>query len=438
MPATTVDSREPMAKTSGPPRWFIFITAAFTLLILLMAVAETTLWTHYFIDQGEYLSIAGLIFVLLIGIHLHKKKRLWPSLPLVLPWLIYPVVTQGDQIIDNLNINQMRLVVHLILAVIFGAPVAILVQTIHRCFKFSRKGVVALTLALLLLEVWVAFQFLGSLMVITLAAMGLIFLSIVFFLPLGSGWFTWSEARARKLALNFLVIGVASSFVLYIVFKNRPGAYQGSPSAFQDPAQKDSLYAVDRISTTSTTAGAPNAELSEQARVILKGYGDALKTLLQGYYILDRNYNYAFHNALFLRHTSLLPDFRKRGLEQITQARAQANDSDARLERIRAMLPAGDAMTAFIDEIHSYVAFNMRRAAILEQMSGEFEKTQAGLQHATHVYEGEGKMLGVVLAQLLEKHRAVLQKSNFSPMTESFMSASHEVIEKYSNRIVGF
>ena len=32
------------------------------------------------------------------------------SLPLVLPWLLFPVITQGDQIIDNLSINWMRII----------------------------------------------------------------------------------------------------------------------------------------------------------------------------------------------------------------------------------------------------------------------------------------------------------------------------------------
>src|SRR5438094_2323982 len=103
----------------APPRWLIMVTAAFTLLLVVMAVAETTLWIHYFIDAGEFVCLFGLGFISVAGLHLYRQGRLWASLPLTLPWLIYPIITQGDQIIDNLTINQMRLVVHAILAILF-------------------------------------------------------------------------------------------------------------------------------------------------------------------------------------------------------------------------------------------------------------------------------------------------------------------------------
>jgi hypothetical protein len=46
---------------SSPPHWLIIATVALTVLMLYMAVSETTAWTHYFIDQGEYIALIGLI-----------------------------------------------------------------------------------------------------------------------------------------------------------------------------------------------------------------------------------------------------------------------------------------------------------------------------------------------------------------------------------------
>ena len=48
------------------------------------------------------------------------------------PWLLFPVITQGDQIIDNLSINWMRAVVHVLLGLIFGIPVAVVVAGVAR------------------------------------------------------------------------------------------------------------------------------------------------------------------------------------------------------------------------------------------------------------------------------------------------------------------
>ena len=67
--------------------------------------------------------VAGLAFITVAGLYLYKQQRLLGSLPLVVPWLLYPVITQGDQLIDNLTINQMRLVCQVLLALLFGAPV---------------------------------------------------------------------------------------------------------------------------------------------------------------------------------------------------------------------------------------------------------------------------------------------------------------------------
>jgi hypothetical protein len=84
------------------------------------------------------------------------------------------------------------------------------------------------------------------------------------------------------------------------------------------------------------------------------------------------------------------------------------------------------------------VAFNFRRAAILEQKTAEFERTKAGLQHATHIYEGEGKVVGVRLMDIIGKHRAVTAAPALAPITGDFMTISRAVYEKYSKRVVGF
>jgi hypothetical protein len=102
-------------------------TGALALAVLAMALAETNLWMHYLIDAGESISLAGLAFILVAGFFLFRAERLAASLPLTLPWLLFPVITQGDQLIDNLSINWMRFIVHVLLAAIFGIPVAVFV-----------------------------------------------------------------------------------------------------------------------------------------------------------------------------------------------------------------------------------------------------------------------------------------------------------------------
>ena len=39
--------------------------------------------------------------------------------------------------------------------------------------------------------------------------------------------------------LVLLSAGIVASLGLYVGYKNRPGAYQGSPSYYMDPAQQD-------------------------------------------------------------------------------------------------------------------------------------------------------------------------------------------------------
>ena len=119
--------------------WLIVATGLLALTILALAVAETNLRAHYLIDQGEYISIFGLAFILVAGLYLYSRGRLLASLWLVFPWLLYPVVTQGDQIIDNLSINPMRAICHVLLAAIFATPVAVLVM-LARYLLVPRPG----------------------------------------------------------------------------------------------------------------------------------------------------------------------------------------------------------------------------------------------------------------------------------------------------------
>ncbi len=78
-------------------------------------------------------------------------------------------------------------------------------------------------------------------------------------------------------------------------------------------------------------------------------------------------------------------------------------------------MPEDDPLAALLDDVRAYAAFTFDRAPVLERMSAEFERTEAGLQHATHLYEGEGKVLGVRLAEMLAKHDRVLTAPETPP-----------------------
>jgi len=456
---------------TAPPKWLIIVTAVFTLMLLVMAVAETTLWIHYLIDEkGEFICLFGLAFILAAGLYLYGQKRLWVSLPLALPWIIYPVITQGDQIIDHLSINPMRLVVHILLAFIFGAPLAIIVMAAHHFLKPTgsgtagavydrarahrarlkllrlipglvqlregrlREGICYLTLTLLLLEVWVANAYLGTLMIVTLITMGFAFLLCISAAGADFGS-AFTAARAERLALKILVAGVVISLALYLGFKNRPGAYQGSPSAFLDPAQKDALYQLARVQIPP--AGTVDG-VTQELQPVLNTYGEALKELYGGYHILDRSYTYAFHNALFLRSTPVLPDFREKALSAIANSRRKAAAASQELARLQQSSPLHGPLAALVEEVRSYVDYNLDRARVLETMSADFELTEAGLQHAAHLYEGENKMLGSVLMKIIEKHRATLDAPHVKAIAATFVGDSEEVYRADANRVVGF
>ena len=126
------------------------------------------------------------------------------------------------------------------------------------------------------------------------------------------------RARSERSALVVLLAGVAVSGALYLVYQNRPGVYQGSPSFLMDPSQQGSGYRLDRIGIPPGPARLPaSRDLLEPA---FTGYGRTLRRMLDGYYILDRNYTWDFHNALFLRRTPLLAGYRAAGMQKIAEA----------------------------------------------------------------------------------------------------------------------
>jgi len=404
-------------------------TAAMAIVLLAMSVGETSLKGQYLIDQGEYLSLVGLVFILVAGLFLHRQGRLAASMPLVFPWLLYPIITQGDQIIDNLSITWMRIIVHVLLAAIFAMPVAVIVYAARWRWALSRPAARNLTVALLAAEFYLAVAFLGALMIGTL----IIMIALVAYFgsrpPRADAAY---RARRNAAALTFLIAGVVVSGALYLGFKNRPGAYQGSPSYYMDSTQASGFR-----STLAVPGGAvelpPNAD---DLKLALTTYAAALQQMLDGYYILDRNYNYHFHNELFVRRTPLLPHYRSAGLAQVAQARALRLAADAAASRVP--LAAGDPFGALLTDVRAFVDFNFDRAATLERMSAQFEQTSAGLQHATHIYEGEGKYLGVQLAELLARHQRVLAAPQAAPIVAAFVTISRAIHDKYSNRIVGF
>ncbi len=445
------------------PTWLIAATAALALGILAMALAETNLWMHYVIDAGESISLIGLGFILAAGLYLFSRGTLAASLPMTLPWLLFPVITQGDQLIDNLSINWMRFIVHLLLAAIFGIPVAVVVMAArYACASGPdrapkrwlavvpglaqmasgrvREGSAVLAAMLFAVEAWVAVRFLGELMVITLVLMTWAVLMFGFWWPkVGPAEAASVEStprRSERFALGVLVAGVVVSLGLFVGYKNRPGAYQGSPSYFMDPSQKDAGFQLSAVPVPAQPATSP-AE-AEPVRTALTGYAHAFERLVGGYYILDRNFNYDFHNHLFWRSTPLLANYRAVGLEKVREAESLRVAADAAADRARPALSPQDPLGALLDDVRSYAAFTFGRAPVLQRMAAEFVRTDAGLQHATHMYEGEGKVLGVRLAEILDKHKAVLASPVVMPVTSDFLTVSRSVHDLYANRIVGF
>lgn len=441
-----------------PPAWFMLATAALAVILLLMAVTETSLLGHYLIDQGEFIAIIGLGFVAVAGVVLYRSGRLHASMPFVLPWLVYPVVTQGDQVIDNLSINWMRLLTHILLALIFAAPALVVAFSAKQVAGSARGralfssaavgwipglrplaegrtrlGVGLLAAFLFAVEFLAAHLTLGLIMIVTLVVMTAI--ALVYAsrpeVPLSAGR---TRADYERRAAVMLAIGLVVSAGLYVGYKNRPGAYQGSPSYILDPSQEAAGYTIDTIvvpaGAPASVAEADGAALTAQLAL----YGRALEQLVDGYYVAERNYTYDFHNELFVRSWPVLPDYRQVALKKIADARTTAAQADAMPVPRR----DGDALQAWVDEVRAYVAFNFARAAVLERLTGEFERTKAGLQHAAHIYEGEGKLVGLGLRAIEDKHAQLLQTQLAAPIVAPFLTQSRAVYDRYANRIVGF
>jgi hypothetical protein len=125
-------------------------------------------------------------------------------------------------------------------------------------------------------------------------------------------------------------------------------------------------------------------------------------------------------------------------LGKVAEARVLAEAAEKAAAAVRPHLSDGDPLASLLDDIGGYVAFNFCRATILENKTAEFEKTKAGLQHATHIYEGEGKVLGVRLEDVIHKHQAAVGSPALAPIVGDFLATSRAVYDKYSNRIVGF
>ena len=448
------------APASRPPMWLIVATGVLAAIILALAVAETNLRAHYLIDGGEYLSMIGLGFILVAGILLYTRRLLFVSLWLVFPWLLYPIITQGDQLIDNLSINPMRAICHVLLAAIFATPVAVIVlgvrylvaprpgRPIARGRWTSlfpglrplaegrlREGTVSLTVALLVAEMWLADQYLGTLMIVTLI---ILVFGVLLYGSVASDKGDQRTARARneKVALVVLLAGVGLSAAGFFGYKNRTGAYQGSPAAFMDPKQPETGYPLDRVKVPSRLPSMPASP--ELVHAALTAYGHALEKLMAGYHIVDRNYTYDFHNYLFMRHTPLLPNYRAAALRQVAEASRLRAAADTQAATARTTLADDDPLAALLDDVRGYAAFIFDRAPTLERMSGEFERTPAGLQHAAHLYEGENKFLGTRLMEILEKHRGVVESPTVAPVTDEFVSVSRSIHEAYAHHVVGF
>ena len=294
-----------------------------------------------------------------------------------------------------------------------------------------------LAASLLICEMWIATQYLGALMVGTLVLMALAVLWWGSMAPSGgSSPASPRRARSERSALILLLVGVASSAGLYVGYKNRSGAYQGSPSFLMDPQQQNSGYRIDRIAVPRGPVVLPAS--TDPLQAAFTGYGRTFRRMLDGYHVLDRNYTWHFHNELFLRHTPLTPDYRAVGLRKIAEASAMRIEADGAAAAARASLADDNPLAALLDDVRAYASFNFERAERIESMSARFEQSAAGLQHAAHLYEGEGKVLGMVLADILVKHRRVIESPTAAGFTRDFASQARDIFEVYASRVVGF
>jgi len=457
---TVAEAVDGQSVARRPPAWLLACTGGLAAIILALAVAETNLKAHYLIDQGEYISIFGLVFIAAASVYLYRVGKLFVSLPLVFPWLLYPVITQGDEIIDNLSINPMRIICHVLLAAIFATPVAVIVLAARYAAAPKRgrpasgsgwrslipgvrqmaegrvrEGSAILAAALLVAETWLADQYLGTLMIVTIIIMTFTVL-IYGSRPERRDSAGAGRSGSERAALVVALTGVLLSAGAFVGYKNRPGAYQGSPSFFMDPSQQSTAYRLDRIAVPARPPAAPSDPAAADAA--LSAYAHTLDKLIAGYHILDRNYTYDFHNELFLRYTPLVANYRTAGLALVDEARRLKTDADVKAAAARSTLADDDPLAALLDDLRDYLAFMFDRAPTLERLSAGFERTPAGLQHAAHLYEGEAKYLATAVSQLLKKHHSVLDAPALAGTTADLKTTGRAIDELYANRVVGF
>lgn len=144
------------------------------------------------------------------------------------------------------------------------------------------------------------------------------------------------------------------------------------------------------------------------------------------------------HNELFMQHTPLLVNYRATALATIREAETMQADVEVLATTARHTLGAGNPLAALLDDVRAFAAFNFERAARLEAMSAEFERPAAGLQHAAHLYEGEGKLVAMLLERILAKHRVALESGAAKPVIDQFANDARSIVDAYAARIVGF
>ena len=423
---------------SDPPLGLLIPTAILAIALLAMAFAETSLIGHFLVDRGERLSLLGLCFACGYALVLYRRKRLKQSLPLMAPWLLYPLITQADQLIDNLAIGQMRLISHLFLALLFALPIVCLAQFLSRSrtFRVGREAMATVLGCCLLVEAWLAHRFIGEIM-IALVVVGGIATLLTLELA-GRRSIRPSSALTERTAFGATLAAASIAAGAFFLFSALPGSYQGSPHYYHDPTHPRGLYDLSLVSPGLPLNPREYGDLLEPASRWLAEAGRAFESLLGAYYSLDRSYNTSFHNALFLRKDPFNPDFRVRALAVIEDIRGRGL-SLLESERTLLMdLPKGSALATLIEDTAGFLDYSLERAAILETETARFERTEAGLQHATHMYEGEGKVLGEVLADLVSKHHEGLQPLGEDKHLDSFLSSVDAVRSAYADRIVGF
>ena len=254
-----------------------------------------------------------------------------------------------------------------------------------------REGSAILAATLLVLEMWVAEQYLGTLMIVTLIVMIVLVLD--------------GTARCRHLLRRTTWKNVATR-------NASPWAYRWW--ACSCPAPPISCTATRRGPTRAAPASSwirrRGQELPDKShpgpgwlRATSGGPADSCAPpwrrtrarsigFLPAIHLLNRNYTYDFHNELFLRTHRWCPTIVRLGSSWSRRPRRFASRADEHTRARARRWPPATRWRGCSMIFRAYLAFNFDRAPVLEQMSAGFERTEAGLQHAAHLYEGESKV----------------------------------------------